>query len=120
MTRLASVWVTPAAESIFKHNGRAGNGNHRAEPDRLASRHAEALRGRKCAERACHHDLNRAADERDPANGLQIAKRQFQAEREKQQRHADFGQKLHVVNLHDGWSRGVGTDQHAGGDVTDH
>ena len=49
ITRLASVWVTPAADEHLQDDGGAGDGDHRAEPDRFADRHAERRRPRRAA-----------------------------------------------------------------------
>ena len=91
MTRLASVWVTPAADEHLQDDGGAGDGDHRAEPDRFAGRHAQRRRPRRGGERAGEQDLDGAADQRDTADGLEVAEGELEAEREEEECDADFG-----------------------------
>ena len=60
-----------------------------------------------------------AADERDGADGRELAERQLEAEREQQQRDAELGQLLDVVDVADRRPAGERTDDDAGEDVAD-
>ena len=85
ITRLASVWVTPAADSIFRTTAVLETRDHRAEPDRFADGHPEdEEQRRRGGERHGEQDLDRAADQRDTAHRLEVAEGEFEAEREQQ------------------------------------
>ena len=92
MTRLARVWVTPAAASIFRTT--AVLETEIIAPNQIASRTGMPRRRRRAAaSRTGEQDLDGAADQGDAADGLEIAEGEFQAEGEEEECHADFGER---------------------------
>ena len=89
--------------------------NHRAGRHGQPSAEAEAE-----PQRNGDDDLNGCAAEGDGADRLELAKRQLEPEREQQQRHAEFGKLLDVVDVDDREPAGEWTDDHACEHVPDH
>ena len=120
MTRLASVWVTPAAESILRTT--AVLETEIMAPNQIASRTGMARANDRGSggERAGEQDLDGASDQGDAADGLEVAKGELEAEGEQQERDADFGEELDIVGLDDSRAGGMGAHEDAGGDVADH
>ena len=103
----------------FEHDHGAGDGDHGAEPDGFRGWDGEEVFGRQGAGGDGEGDLQRAAEEGDTANGLEILEGDLQPEREQQQSHADFGEGFDVVDLYDRGAGGEGPDDDAGGDIAD-
>ena len=75
----------------LQDDGGAGDGDHRAEPDRFAYRHPQDEGSGRGGERTGEQDLDGAADQRDTADGLEVAEGEFEAEGEEEECYADFG-----------------------------
>jgi len=61
--------------------------------------------------------LDRGADQRDAANRSQAFHREFQANGEQQEGHADVGQDLDILEVDDRRASGVGAHDDPGDDV---
>ena len=120
MTRLASVWVTPAAASIFRTT--AVLETEIMAPNQIASRAGIPRTKTAAARRRARgeQDLDGAADQGDTADGLEVAEGELEAEGEEEERYADFGEQLDLMDLDDSRAGSVGPDEDAGGNVADH
>ncbi len=63
--------------------------------------------------------MNRRADQHNGADRRKLAKRNLEAEREEQQRDAEFRKLLDPFNVPDGKATSEGADDNAGNDVSD-
>jgi hypothetical protein len=104
----------------LEHDGSAGHGYHRAEPDGFVGGHAEPGGRASGGQSAGHQDLDRAANQGDAADRLEVAEREFEAEREEQERHTHFGEEFDVVDLDDSRPCRMGAYEDPGGDVAYH
>jgi hypothetical protein len=63
--------------------------------------------------------LDGSADQRQPADGSEVAEAELEAEREEEERDSDLRQKLDVMHVADGGAGEVGSDQEPAQDVAD-
>ena len=119
ITRLDSVPSRPCAWIVF--SATIVLDSEMSAPNQSAGRHSHPSTTRRAPRPSGDRqdDLNRAADERDRADRRQLAERQLEPQREQQQRDAELGQLLDVVDVADGRPAGERADEHAGEDVPD-
>ena len=103
----------------LEHHHRARERDHGAEPDGIGRRHIQRRPGHQRPEERREHDLDWPADQGDAPDGAQIAKRDFEPEREQEEGDADLGEELDVVEVRDGRTGGVRSERDTGGDVAD-